>query len=244
MAVLEGVEGIPVLFVAWDQPDVFRLGTGFEFQTLVWNCLKCQRKYCFLQLNTTLALSEWLTTFYLETPYASVADVYICISHVEGGKTSFGPWGLPPPGESRRRGPLRWVNVGPAPVLPPTANPLWTQGAPDLCVAVARSMACIGRIPRQTAMGSPWGAVGGEGLASGWLAVAWHHWRMHKDRMLASCYSGAMYTKKTLRNKGLLYGLISSARGGKKDGMYMMLSAELFINRDIFRTFSWVSAAR
>jgi len=35
MAVLEGVEGIPVLFVAWDQPDVFRLGTGFEFQTLV-----------------------------------------------------------------------------------------------------------------------------------------------------------------------------------------------------------------
>lgn len=92
MAVLEGVEGIPVLFVAWDQPDVFRLGTGFEFQTLVRNCLKCQRKYCFLQLNTTLALSEWLTTFYLETPYASVADVYICICSRGGGKKpSFGP---------------------------------------------------------------------------------------------------------------------------------------------------------
>lgn len=86
MAVLEGVEGIPVLFVAWDQPDVFRLGTGFEFQTLVRNCLKCQRKYCFLQLNTTLALSEWLTTFYLETPYASVADVCICICSCGGGK--------------------------------------------------------------------------------------------------------------------------------------------------------------
>lgn len=91
MAVLEGVEGIPVLFVAWDQPDVFRLGTGFEFQTLVRNCLKCQRKYCFLQLNTTLALSEWLTTFYLETPYASVADVCICICSRGGGKTSFCP---------------------------------------------------------------------------------------------------------------------------------------------------------
>lgn len=89
MAVLEGVEGIPVLFVAWDQPDVFRLGTGFEFQTLVRNCLKCQRKYCFLQLNTTLALSEWLTTFYLETPYASVADVYICICSRGGGKNVF-----------------------------------------------------------------------------------------------------------------------------------------------------------
>ena len=89
MAVLEGVEGIPVLFVAWDQPDVFRLGTGFEFQTLVRNCLKCQRKYCFLQLNTTLALSEWLTTFYLETPYASAADVYICICSRGGGKNVF-----------------------------------------------------------------------------------------------------------------------------------------------------------
>lgn len=89
MAVLEGVEGIPVLFVAWDQPDVFRLGTGFEFQTLVRNCLKCQRKYCFLQLNTTLALSEWLTTFYLETPYASVADVCICICSCGGGKNVF-----------------------------------------------------------------------------------------------------------------------------------------------------------
>lgn len=40
MAAMEGVEGIPVLFVAWNQPDVFRLGTGFKFQTLVetaWN---------------------------------------------------------------------------------------------------------------------------------------------------------------------------------------------------------------
>lgn len=127
MAVLEGVEGIPVLFVAWDQPDVFRLGTGFEFQTLVRNCLKCQRKYCFLQLNTTLALSEWLTTFYLETPYASVADVCICICSRGGGKTSFSPRGLPPAGEGWRRGPLAWVGVGPAQVLLPAANPSWTQ---------------------------------------------------------------------------------------------------------------------
>lgn len=111
MAVLEGVEGIPVLFVAWDQPDVFRLGTGFEFQTLVRNCLKCQRKYCFLQLNTTLALSEWLTTFYLETPYASVADVCICICSRGGRKTSFCPWGLPPAGKGWWRVPLGWVQL-------------------------------------------------------------------------------------------------------------------------------------
>lgn len=45
MAAMEGVEGIPVLFVAWNQPDVFRLGIGFKFQTLVRNCLECQRKY-------------------------------------------------------------------------------------------------------------------------------------------------------------------------------------------------------
>lgn len=36
----------------------------------------------------------------------------------------------------------------------------------------------------------------------------------------------------------------SPLRWGKKHGAYMMLSAELFIKRDIFRTFSWVSAAR
>lgn len=99
MAVLEGVEGIPVLFVAWDQPDVFRLGTGFEFQTLVWNCLKCQRKYCFLQLNTTLALREWLTTFYLET-LLLLWQMYVFVL-LTRGEMSFGPWGgwkglLPP----------------------------------------------------------------------------------------------------------------------------------------------------
>lgn len=75
------------------------------------------------------------------------------------------------------------------------------------------------------------------------LAVMWHHCQRHKDKMLASCYSWATYTKKTLRNKGLLYRLMSSARRGKKYDMYMMLSAEIFINRDIFWTFSWVSAA-
>lgn len=48
MAASEGVEGIPVLFVAWNQPDVFRLGTSFKFQTLVRNCLECQRKYSIL----------------------------------------------------------------------------------------------------------------------------------------------------------------------------------------------------
>lgn len=48
MAAMEGVEGIPVLFVAWNQPDVFRLGSSFEFQTLVRNCLECQRKYSIL----------------------------------------------------------------------------------------------------------------------------------------------------------------------------------------------------
>lgn len=127
MAVLEGVEGIPVLFVAWDQPDVFRLGTGFEFQTLVRNCLKCQRKYCFLQLNTTLALSEWLTTFYLETPYALWQMYIFVFAHVVGGKMSFGPWRLPPLGGGWRRGPLQWVGVGAVLALPPTANPLWTQ---------------------------------------------------------------------------------------------------------------------
>lgn len=136
MAVLEGVEGIPVLFVAWDQPDVFRLGTGFEFQTLVRNCLKCQRKYCFLQLNTTLALSEWLTTFYLETPYAPVADVYICICSRGRGRTSSGPWGLPLPGWRRR--PRWWVGVGQTLVLPPTANTAWTQRVPVLHVAAVR----------------------------------------------------------------------------------------------------------
>lgn len=48
MAAMEGVEGIPGLFVAWNQPDVFRLGTSFKFQTLVRNCLECQRKYSIL----------------------------------------------------------------------------------------------------------------------------------------------------------------------------------------------------
>ena len=48
MAAMEGVEDIPVLFVAWNQPDVFRLGTSFKFQTLVRNCLECQRKYSIL----------------------------------------------------------------------------------------------------------------------------------------------------------------------------------------------------
>lgn len=32
MAAMEGVEDIPVLFVAWNQPDVFELGTSFKFQ--------------------------------------------------------------------------------------------------------------------------------------------------------------------------------------------------------------------
>lgn len=45
MTAMEGVEGVPVLFVAWNQPDVFRLGSGFKFQTLVRNCLECERKY-------------------------------------------------------------------------------------------------------------------------------------------------------------------------------------------------------
>ena len=34
MAVMEGVEGIPGLFVASNQPDVFRLGTVIKFHTL------------------------------------------------------------------------------------------------------------------------------------------------------------------------------------------------------------------
>lgn len=44
MTAPKGVEGIPVLFVAWNQPDVFRLGSGFKFQILVRNCLECERK--------------------------------------------------------------------------------------------------------------------------------------------------------------------------------------------------------
>jgi hypothetical protein len=44
MTAPKGVEGIPVLFVAWNQPDVFRLGSGFKFQTLVRNCLEWERK--------------------------------------------------------------------------------------------------------------------------------------------------------------------------------------------------------
>lgn len=178
MAVLEGVEGIPVLFVAWDQPDVFRLGTGFEFQTLVRNCLKCQRKYCFLQLNTTLALSEWLTTFYLETPYASVADVCICICSRGGGKTSFSPWGLPPAGEGWRRGTLTWVGVGPAQVLLPAANPSCTQWVPTLSCC---HQTCQER-PKAIRVGSPWGAAGGAGLTSGWFAAVWHHRWGHAER--------------------------------------------------------------
>lgn len=62
MAATEGVEGIPVLFVAWNQPDVFRLGTSFKFQTLVRNCLECQRKYSILQLKSILTLHKWLTS--------------------------------------------------------------------------------------------------------------------------------------------------------------------------------------
>lgn len=34
MAVMEGVKGIPGLFVASSQPDVFRLGIGVMFQAL------------------------------------------------------------------------------------------------------------------------------------------------------------------------------------------------------------------
>lgn len=48
MTAMEGVEGVPVLFVVWNQPDVFRLGSGFKFQTLVRNCLECERKYSIL----------------------------------------------------------------------------------------------------------------------------------------------------------------------------------------------------
>lgn len=44
MTAPKGVEGILVLFVAWNQPDVFRLGRGFKFQTLVRNCLERERK--------------------------------------------------------------------------------------------------------------------------------------------------------------------------------------------------------
>lgn len=62
MAAMEGVEGIPVLFVAWNQPDVFRLGTSFKFQTLVRNCLECQRKYSILSLKSILTLNKWLTS--------------------------------------------------------------------------------------------------------------------------------------------------------------------------------------
>lgn len=51
MTAMEGVEGVPVLFVAWNQPDVFRLGSGFKFQTLVRNCLECERKYGILKLE-------------------------------------------------------------------------------------------------------------------------------------------------------------------------------------------------
>lgn len=47
MAAMEGVEGIPVLFVAWNQPDVFRLGTSFKFQTLVRNCLDAKGNTAF-----------------------------------------------------------------------------------------------------------------------------------------------------------------------------------------------------
>lgn len=45
MTVAKGVEAISMLFVAWNQPDVFRLGSGFKFQTLVRNCLDCEKKY-------------------------------------------------------------------------------------------------------------------------------------------------------------------------------------------------------
>lgn len=62
MAAMEGVEGIPMLFVAWNQPDVFRLGTSFKFQTLVRHCLECQRKYSILQLKSILTLNKWLTS--------------------------------------------------------------------------------------------------------------------------------------------------------------------------------------
>lgn len=49
---------------------------------------------------------------------------------------------------------------------------------------------------------------------SGWLAVVWHHWPRRRDRMLASCYSRAAHTKKTLRSKGLLCRLVHVAMGG------------------------------
>lgn len=145
MAVLEGVEGIPVLFVAWDQPDVFRLGTGFEFQTLVRNCLKCQRKYCFLQLNTTLALSEWLTTFYLETPYALWQMYIFVFAHVVGGKNVFRSLEA----SSSRRGleertpAVGWCGCSPSP--PANSNPLMdSTSQSQLALAVVRPVACVG----------------------------------------------------------------------------------------------------
>jgi len=199
MAVLEGVEGIPALFVAWDQPDVFRLGTGFEFQTLVRNCLKCQRKYCFLQLNTTLALSEWLTTFYLETPYAPVADVYICICSRGGGgkKTSLGPCGLPPRGEGWRRGPLRRVGAGPAPLPPASSEPHTDSTSPS-----------SGRCCRWTRSGRRARPTG----SRRWLAL-----RGSEMGCWASSCSPASYAKQTQRNKGLPRRLSSSAGGVGKN---------------------------
>lgn len=182
MAVLEGVEGIPVLFVAWDQPDVFRLGTGFEFQTLVWNCLKCQRKYCFLQLNTTLALSEWLTTFYLETPYASVADVYICICSRGGGKNVFRSLEA----SSSRRGleertpAVGWCGCSPSP--PANSNPLIDSTSPSSLSCCRESCGARWARPKVNCDGLTWGDVGGEGLISSCVASLVRH----KDEMLAS----------------------------------------------------------
>lgn len=62
MTATKGVEGVSVLFVAWNQPDVFRLGSGFKFQTLVRNCLECEKKYNVLWLRSILTLNKWLTS--------------------------------------------------------------------------------------------------------------------------------------------------------------------------------------
>lgn len=214
MAVLEGVEGIPVLFVAWDQPDVFRLGTGFEFQTLVRNCLKCQRKYCFLQLNAALALTEWLTTFYLETLLLPWQMYIFVFAHGKGGRCflvhGVDGGGFLPPAQGLRREGCSALGHG-----EPVPCPQWFSLSPARRPAAGRG--------NDRSRGT-----GRRGTKIGCGLPAIHTRRAHLKPGETKVFSARQ----------------SPLHRGKKRGAYMMLSAELFINRDIFRTFSWVSAAR
>lgn len=59
MAAMEGVEDIPVLFVAWNQPDVFKLGTSFKFQYWLESAQNAKGNSILL-LKSILTLNKWL----------------------------------------------------------------------------------------------------------------------------------------------------------------------------------------